>query len=57
MESYFFLPDSKLHPIIKNMGAVDRILAYFTKCVAQDGKVNLLQIFFQKNHPRPPNIV
>ncbi|XP_026555233.1 rotatin [Pseudonaja textilis] len=33
------MQDSKLHPIIKNMGAVDRILAYFTKCVAQNGKI------------------
>ncbi|XP_070603560.1 rotatin isoform X2 [Erythrolamprus reginae] len=33
------MQDSKLHPIIKNMGAVDRILAYFTKCVDQDGKI------------------
>ncbi|XP_032078942.1 rotatin isoform X1 [Thamnophis elegans] len=33
------MQDSKLHPIIKNMGAVERILAYFTKCIAQDGKI------------------
>ncbi|KAM6453844.1 rotatin isoform 1-T1 [Liasis olivaceus] len=33
------MQDSKMHAIIKNMGAIDRILVYLTECVAQDGKI------------------
>uniref|UniRef100_A0A7M4EGZ4 Rotatin n=1 Tax=Crocodylus porosus TaxID=8502 RepID=A0A7M4EGZ4_CROPO len=34
-----FLPDTKLHDIMKKWGVIDKIHAYLTECVHRDGKV------------------
>ncbi|KAH0617847.1 hypothetical protein JD844_016491 [Phrynosoma platyrhinos] len=41
------MQDSKMHDIIKKMGAIDRILAYCGECIDQDGKIMEFSLIFQ----------